>query len=169
MDLKNLKKKIPDLLKKYRYVFLVMVIGLVLMLLPIGNHSPDAENSDNVTVIHAQKDIGKELEAILSQIYGAGNVRVMLTVAQGEHTVYQYDEDITVSDNSNTSRRETITITDADRNQTGLIRQINPPVYQGAIIICQGADSPSVRLAILDAVSKATGLGADKISIVKMK
>lgn len=169
MDLKNLTKKIPELLKKYRYIFLVMVIGLVLMLLPIGNHTPCAENSDSVTVIHAQKDIGKELEAILSQIYGAGNVRVMLTVAQGEHTVYQYDEDITVSDNSNTSRRETITITDADRNQTGLIRQINPPVYQGAIIICQGADSPSVRLAILDAVSKATGLGADKISIVKMK
>ena len=169
MDLKNLTKKITELLKKYRYIFLVMVIGLVLMLLPIGNHSPDAENSDSVTVIHAQKDIGKELEAILSQIYGAGNVRVMLTVAQGEHTVYQYDEDISVSDNSNTSRRETITITDADRNQTGLIRQINPPVYQGAIIICQGADSPSVRLAILDAVSKATGLGADKISIVKMK
>lgn len=169
MDLKNLTKKIPELLKKYRYIFLVMVIGLVLMLLPIGNHTPYAENSDSVTVIHAQKDIGKELEAILSQIYGAGNVRVMLTVAQGEHTVYQFDEDITVSDNSNTSRRETITITDADRNQTGLIQQINPPVYQGAIIICQGADSPSVRLAILDAVSKATGLGADKISIVKMK
>jgi stage III sporulation protein AG len=39
----------------------------------------------------------------------------------------------------------------------------------GAIVVCQGGDQPTVRLAILDAVSKVTGLGADKISILKMK
>jgi stage III sporulation protein AG len=39
----------------------------------------------------------------------------------------------------------------------------------GAIVLCQGADVPSVRLAIVDAVSKVTGLVANQISVLKMK
>jgi stage III sporulation protein AG len=36
-------------------------------------------------------------------------------------------------------------------------------------VVCQGADDPVVKLLIVDAVSKVTGLGADKISVMKMK
>jgi stage III sporulation protein AG len=39
----------------------------------------------------------------------------------------------------------------------------------GAVVIAQGADDPSIKLAIVDAVTKATGLGANKISVLKMK
>ena len=53
--------------------------------------------------------------------------------------------------------------------ESGLIRQINPPAYLGAIVVCQGADNNTVRLAIVEAVSRATGLGADKISVLKMR
>ena len=38
----------------------------------------------------------------------------------------------------------------------------------GAAVVCQGAGSASVRLAITDAVRCYTGLGADKIVIIKM-
>lgn len=169
MDLKKLTGTLVDWVKKYRYVAIVLIAGLVLMMLPVGNTKQTSSPKDEPVSTGTEKDIGQELEQILSQIYGAGKVQVMLTVAQGEYTVYQTDEDVTVSDVSSTTRQETITLTDTNRNQTGLIRQINPPVYQGAIILCQGADSPTVRLSILDAVSKVTGLGADKISIVKMK
>ena len=68
-----------------------------------------------------------------------------------------------------TTKTDTVTVTDAQRNESGLIRQVNPPVYKGAVIVCQGADNAAVRLAIVDAVGKATGLGADKISVLKMK
>ena len=60
-------------------------------------------------------------------------------------------------------------ITDSNRNETGLIHQRNPPKYQGAIILAMGADDPAVKLAIVDAVSNVTGLGADKISVLKMQ
>jgi hypothetical protein len=42
-------------------------------------------------------------------------------------------------------------------------------VYQGAVVLCQGAADAAVRLAVVEAVSKATGLGADKICVLKMK
>ncbi len=38
----------------------------------------------------------------------------------------------------------------------------------GAAVVCQGADSVSVRLDITEAMRCYTGLGADKIAIYKM-
>lgn len=35
-------------------------------------------------------------------------------------------------------------------------------------MVCQGADNAAVRLAIVEAVSKVTGLGANRISVLKM-
>jgi hypothetical protein len=39
----------------------------------------------------------------------------------------------------------------------------------GAVIVCQGADKPVVRLAIVEAVADATGLSTDTITVLKMK
>jgi len=49
------------------------------------------------------------------------------------------------------------------------VQQVNPPTYLGAVIVCQGADSASVRLAIVSAVGSVTGLSTDKITVLKMK
>ena len=54
-------------------------------------------------------------------------------------------------------------------NETGLIKQVNPPKYLGALIVCQGADDPSVRLAVSQAVASVTGISTDRISVLKMK
>ena len=39
----------------------------------------------------------------------------------------------------------------------------------GAVIVCDGADSAAVRLCVTDAVTAYTGFGSDKISVMKMK
>ena len=114
-------------------------------------------------------DTGQRLAQILAQIEGVGKVNVMLTVAESEKTLYQSDEDVTTGDNSSSVRQETILINDSDRNQQALITQVISPKYQGAVIVCQGADIPIVKWAVVEAVSKATGLGADQISVLKMK
>lgn len=167
MDRVAVGKKILEFGQKYRYALLVLLIGLGLMLLPGLEKSADSSNSQPVQQVKSE-DISHRLEEILSQIQGAGKVQVMLTVAQGEKIMYQTDEDLASGD-SGTSRWDTVIITGADRAQSGLIQQVIPPVYRGAIIVCQGAQNASVRLAIVEAVSNITGLGADKISVVKMK
>lgn len=167
MDWIALREKAADLLKKYRYALLVLLLGLALMLLPGKREDGGTEHTEVSTVLE-QTDISEQLARILSRIQGAGEVEVMLTVAAGEQTVYQTDEDITGGVDGS-SRSDTVIITDAERTQSGLISQVNPPKYQGAIIVCQGAESPAVRLAIVEAVSRVTGLGADRISVLKMK
>ena len=41
------------------------------------------------------------------------------------------------------------------------------PVYLGAVVVCQGAGSSGVRLAVTEAVAALTGLPADRITVVQ--
>lgn len=162
----ELTERITQGIRKYRYALLVLLIGLAFMLIPFKNK--EASISATTTETQAQADICAELSGILSQIKGAGKVSVMLTVRVGETAVYQSDEDLTSGENG-TLRQDTVIITDDNRVQSGLIQHIISPEYRGAIIVCQGADNASVRLQIIEAVSRVTGLGTDKISVLKMK
>ena len=168
MGMNTWMEKPVQLLSKYRYALLILVIGLVLMLLPDWN--PGDEVSPTVPAVQTEAQTPEQkLEAILASVRGAGKVQVLLSRAEGEKTTYQTDTDISKGQDSGSQRSDTVTVTDQNRNQTGLVVQVNPPVYLGAIIVCQGADDPAVRLAIVDAVSKYTGLGANQISVLKMK
>ncbi len=169
MDVKKLQSSVKDLFRKYKYAALIIMIGIVLMLIPSQKTKPAETSAAKSSQELEEKSIQEELENLLSKIEGAGSVKVMLKESSGSETVYQTNEDISVSDNSTTTKVQIITITDADRNEIGLIKQINPPKYQGAVILCQGANDPKVKLAVTDAVSKITGLGADKIAVLKMK
>ena len=79
------------------------------------------------------------------------------------------DTEVSSAGDSNNQTLKTVIITDSQRSESGLIRQVNPAAYKGAIVVCQGADSPSVRLAVTQAVSKITGLGTDSICVLKMQ
>lgn len=163
MDMKAHIGKLPQWVKQYRYPLLVLAIGLALLLIPTARNT---DRTENVTTQAPQaNNMTTELTSILSQIQGVGKVQVLLTVAAGEMTIYHSDENST----DTSVRLETVIITDSQRNQQALISQMLPPTYRGAIIVCQGADSAAVRLAIVEAVSRATGLGADNISVLKMK
>ena len=163
----KLMEKMGPLFNKYKYAALVLVIGIVLMIIPSQNNHTTEEISMNI-VEEITTDAVK-LEQILSYIDGAGKVKVMMTEKYGEETIYQLNEDVSASESNSSARTETVLLSDSDRNEIGLVRQTNPAVYQGAIILCQGADDPVVRLKIYEAVSKITGLGADKIAVIKMK
>lgn len=164
MDWVTLRSRGKELVRKYRYVLLVVLAGLFLMALPDGKNAKAAPEPVAAET-EPRQDLQTELEEILSQIQGAGRVRVLLTQREGERTVYQTDEDSA----SSGVRSDTVLLNGSDRSQTGLVRQVNPPTYLGAVIVCQGADSASVRLAIVEAVGSVTGLSTDKITVLKMK
>lgn len=168
MDGSNFMKKASSLILKYKYALLVLLAGIALMLLPTGK-SADAEVPSTTEPLARQPSVEEQLALILSQIKGAGKVEVMLTTREGEQTIYQTDTNCTSSDGNETAVSDTVLVTDENRVQAGLVRQVRGPVYQGAIVLCQGANDPTVRLAIVDAVSKITGLGADQISVLEMK
>ena len=152
---------IVERLKQYRYGILILLVGIGLMLLPAGHSDID----DLVVPKEVLPSLSDSLEQILSQIEGVGRVKVMLTQAEGEITVYQED----IDHSGDTLREDTVLISGDTRQEMGLVRQIIPPKYQGAVIVCQGGDRPAVRLAIVEAVAAVTGLTSDRITVLKMK
>lgn len=168
MDIKKVAASVPGLIKKYRYVLLILALGIALMCLPSGTQG-DPENNMPTTQPESPADLTERMEALLSAIDGAGKVKVLLTESEGEKYIYQYNSDTVTNDAGSSVRIDTVIVTDSERNQQALLTQIIPPCYCGAVILCQGGDQAAVRLAVVDAVSKLTGLGADKICVLKMK
>ena len=169
MEIKNTFKRIPGLFQKYKYVALVLLIGIACMMIPSMSKTKTNNASLSIVESHEEDNLEQQLTVILQQTAGVGDARVLLTRGEGEETIYQTDTEKSSNETNNSVRANTVTITDSDRAQTGLIRQVNPATYLGAIVVCQGADDPQVRLSIVDAVSKATGLKANCISVLKMK
>ena len=159
-----IKEKIK-VISKYKYVLLIIVIGLLFMTFPASKKAAPAVEAQTAEEVSDRQ----ELQQILGMVKGAGRVEVYLKKQRSEQYIYQTNTDINTSSDRNDKNNSTVLVTDSDRNQTGLIQTVLTPIYSGAVIVCDGAEDPNVKLAIVDAVSKATGLGSDKISVLKMK
>ncbi len=157
------REEIRAFFKKSRAAALVLLCGVFLMCLPGGKKETQVAAQPAGEV--REQTMEAALEEILSQMAGAGSVRVLLSGQTSEITRFQTDE---TGDGENL-RQETVLITGDNRVQTALVRQTEAPTYRGAIIVCQGADSPAVRLAIVKAVAAATGLTTNRITVLKMK
>jgi hypothetical protein len=112
MKLDRILKK----LGKYKYLLLVLFVGLVLILFPSrsGGSALSSARSDSAS------DEEARLEEVLGRIDGAGEVSVLCS-------------------------------------------------ENGVAVVCGGAESASVRLAVTQAVTRYTGLGSDRITVLKMK
>ena len=162
MDILAWKQAAGGFAKKYRTALLVVLAGIVLLCLP---QPAQQEAAPSPAMQVQQPDLEQRLEEILSKIAGAGKVAVLLAQAAGEQTVYQQNQETS----GGQQRSTTVVLSGTSRQEEGLVQQVNPPRYQGAIVVCQGADRPQLRLELVEAVCRATGLGADRVRVLKMK
>lgn len=166
MDWNGISKRVTSGFGKYKYVICVIVLGLLLMMIPqkeTGSTVPQPAIGAT-----AEVSVTEELSGILSQIRGVGRVRVMLTEQSARETVYQTDEEETSDTDRRSVRRETVLVS-KNNGEGGLVKTVNPPIYLGAIVVCQGADDPTVRLNVAKAVSAVTGISTDRITVLRMK
>lgn len=132
----------------------------MILLLPTGANAPEPAAAVQQEAVQT---VEQRLESILSGIAGAGRVQVLLTEEEGRQTLYQTD----IQSDDSRRTEDTVLVEDAARMETGLVRQTLEPKYRGAVVLCDGADVSSVRLAIVEAVRCVTGLGADRICVLK--
>lgn len=154
------------ILEKYKFVALILCIGIVLMLWPVGEkRALNEETQTQQTQESFDLDaLERKLEAALSEISGVGTATVVLTLkSSGEDVLAQ-----NVSDGSTHETEAVIVSMGSNTEQAVSIKTIYPE-FQGALVICDGAGSASVKLEVLQAVSAITGLSSDKISICRRK
>ena len=110
-------------------------------------------------------DMRQALSRLLSSMEGVGRVELLLTTTGSDETFYQTD----VRRSGETSEETTVFSANQSAQKTPVVTKTKKASYAGAVVVCDGADSAVVRLRIVQAVSALTGLGSDKISVIKMK
>ena len=164
--------KLKGFLSRYKYVFLVAAAGALLLLWPSGRERSERTETPETGTAAGQVEFDLEaleekLSAVLSQVEGAGEVTVALTLKSGMERVLASDRETTADQGGRSSwTTETVILDGADGEETVLVAQ-NYPTFQGAVVVCQGGDDPQVRLLLTQAVSALTGLGSDRITVCR--
>lgn len=162
------KEKLISYVKKYKYVALVALVGVVLMLLPSGGkEQQDTTEPVNVSEAYSLAETEQRLERLLGRIRGVGQVEVMLTLKSGSSLQLAENRSTSLRDTEDRQERDVVTLNRGSGYEDVVVTEQTYPVYQGAVVVCQGADSSAVRLAITETVQALTGLPSDRIQVAK--
>lgn len=172
-------------------LLIVFLAGLLLLViaLPGENKEKDKEESSFLSGNEAEGSISedvyisrleKRLADILSQMEGAGEVSVMITLESSAEKVVEKDlesgdETVTESDSQggsrvsqNRSRREeAVYDTEGNSRQSPYISKELSPRVEGVVVIASGGDDALVVKNITEAVQALFGIDTHKIRIVK--
>lgn len=154
-------------LKRYRFPALILVLGLGLMLLPTG-FSQDSPEEPVVTASDTFDllNFTKEAEELLSELQGAGEVKILFSLENDGQREYLYDTSESQNGESSQSSQQTV-LPNQSGGEAPVIMSRSYPKFRGAVVLCSG-DGAELTLRIKQALSSLTGLGMDKISVLKM-
>lgn len=157
-------RKWREALGKYQYVLLVIAVGAVLLLLPSGGRDSPAdggpEGAEESTF--DLEAFEKKLEKALSQVEGAGEARVVLTLEGGSRRMLARNQE---RDGDGGTSNTVVTVGKGSGQQEAVPIQTVSPEFRGALVVCPGGGNAAVRLKLIEAVSALTGLGSDRISV----
>ncbi len=126
------------------------------------------------------KEMEQELEEMLSQMDGAGEVKVMLTLASTAEKVIEKDRDTQSEQVKESDHQGGERTTDKDslseetvykkQNSNGdspyVTKELTPQV-EGVVVLATGGDNPEVAEHITEAVQALFGIDTHKIRIMK--
>ena len=162
-------EKLKDILNKYRFAVLVALAGVVLMLLPAGKQETEAADTAGEEMSFSLEETERRMAEVLSAMDGVGRVQVMLTLKSGSSLQLAENRSTSLRDTEDRQDRDVVTLNRGSGYEDVVVTEQTYPVYQGAVVVCQGAGDSSVHLAVIQAVSVLTGLGSDKITVVQWK
>lgn len=164
-------------LTRFKYPILVLFAGFVLLALGTGGAKPasaPAEPQAEGTAAQGEafdlEAFEARLEAALSQIDGAGRVKLTLSLKATEEAVYAADIRQAQQGQGGSSYESALSIvSDGSYGEQPILVKNLYPTFRGALVLCDGADDVNVRLAVTQAVGAMCGVGADKVSVIKMQ
>ncbi len=125
-------------------------------------------------------NLAEQLEGILANIQGVGDVKVFINYSETSEVVAMFNE---TTKTSNTEENDTsggirkIQETDAQKEiiyqeengeKTPITQKVIQPKVEGAIITAKGASSAEIKTNIIQAVEAVTGLATHKIQVFEM-
>lgn len=173
LDNFNFLKKIKQV--KHIGLIIAVIFLLILAIIFFGDFSFSSSTSGTTqstsTYTNADeyvKSLENRLKNVLSQIKGAGNVEVMISVDNGiEFEIAIDTESSSISKNgetTTTTSSKPIIITN-DGQQTPIIISENLPTITGVVIVSSGANDVFVKLNLLSATETLLNISQNDIQI----
>ncbi|NLT39407.1 MAG: hypothetical protein GXX89_02960 [Clostridiales bacterium] len=164
-------QKLKAAAKKYWYLLLLLILAVVLLVWPASDEpDPTGDTPAYETNEYSLRETEQKMRDIISKIEGCGKTEVMLTLKASGQRVLAEDKDYSEGETGNVdSTREVVIIQAGTSQEAVVVLKQYYPVYQGALVVCEGASDPSVRLRVIEAVRALTGLGTDRITVSAMK
>lgn len=130
-----------------RIMLVILIIGIAFIVFSTGLPGNGTDNSDMLNEYRGEE---ARLSEILSEIKGAGQVSVMISYVSTMEKDIAYDGE---NERAVTSGGNVV-----------IKREMYPQV-KGVIVIADGADDPSVRQTIKEAVISVTGAAANHVCV----
>ncbi len=167
-------KKMNALVGKYKYVLIVIAVGLLLLTFSESTGEPHTESIQEEIPQSLDFSVEKEeqrISEVLNNAFGVGKAEVVLTLKTTEETIYQSNNESSISEGENAVssdlKTETVIISHGSGIQSAVVTKQIYPEYRGALIVCTGGDDPLIKLEVTEAVSALTGLSYDKITVMR--
>ncbi len=153
-------EKWREALGKYQYALLIVLAGAALLLLPRAGGQEEVRQEAAESFDAAALE--EKLEAILSQVEGAGEVRVALALDSSSRKVLAQDRE---QDGDGGASATVVTVGKGSGTQEVVPLQEFSPSFRGALVVCPGGGDAKVALALTQAVAALTGLRSDRIAV----
>lgn len=179
--------------RRIENLVIILIVGIIIIIVA-SSFTSDGKNKKNtqepkgeIALITNEPDdkikkLEQRLESILSEIEGAGTVKVMVTgITDGEvvHAYNQIEENSVTEEKDNTDctgrtdeyrREQEMVFMEANAGgRVPVIIKSYEPEIKGVVVVADGAGSSIIRQNIKDAVAALTGLPAHKINVLKRK
>ena len=147
-------------LKKIKIEYLVVVaLALVALIITFNAFSSDNKDVATVNEIDAYVDgLENKLEACLKKVSGAGDVKVIISVASGKSQVVATENTTDVYGN--------VTESPLMVNGKPFVIKENYPEIVGVVIVAQGANNLAVKMNLLSAAQTFLSIDEGKIKVL---
>lgn len=183
---KGVAGKITAALKKNKKLEITVYCAIIVLILVIYASTFFAENknastlSENTGEAEIYEKLENRLEAVLTNIKGAGKVQVMITYETGPELIPAMNVDTNINrtetsgdGKESSTENRTETSKPATVNESGgtapIVLMEKQPVVRGVIVVAEGAANISVRLDLERAVQTVLDVPIQNIEIFELE
>ncbi len=163
-----------------RYLLAIVVcIGLLALIWPANKSQPSklAVKAASSSVDQAKEKLSSELESILSQVDGAGEVGVSISLSSNGLKNYASNTENEIRETSEQDRtggdrkirEENLSSDIAVSGGSALLVEEQAPHILGVLVVADGARNPAVKERLTDATATLLNISPHQVSVVPRK
>jgi len=173
--------KETDTTARLKVIIAIGIAAMLLIALPDalgGCREKQIESADTqLEPMEYAALLEERLEKLISQVEGAGETRVMVTLQNGVEYIYASEDKTSIntseslgnngsqSSEAKENSENSYIIMKDDNGERALVRTELMPSVNGVVVVCEGADDPQVAERIKTVVTTALNISSKRVCI----